>query len=443
MSDTTLLVRGAQVLTMDPRLGDIASADVLVQDGRIARVDPASGTAAPHGAQVIDARGMLMIPGLIDSHTHMWQAPLKGVGAGMWGMGDYNKHVFPLRERLVAQDMEDATFAGGVEMLDNGITAVLDFCHNTMSTDHAPLALKAHRATGQRVLFCYGMLGRFDTLEADHGWRLQQVRELAAQCAGDGLVRFGLALGSLEFTGMELFAKEARLARELGLPMTFHQNVAGQVQEIHAQGLLAGDMLPVHCNPILDSELDLLAQAGCGISFTPESEIGDGRDTSVMSRALKKGVYPTLGGDVPSRVALDLFSQMKIAFFTMRAYEAAQERIAGRWPLTRYRDTPHVQPRHMLEFCTVNAARALGLGDSLGRIAPGCHADFVLLRKPPYAPSLGDPAAHVVLQCGPADVHTVAVGGRLCKQDGGMAAGLRERAAQAHARVRERLFATA
>ena len=134
---------------------------------------------------------------------------------------------------------------------------------------------------------------------------------------------------------------------------------------------------------------------------------------------------------------------MKIAFFTMRAYEAAQERIAGRWPLTRYRDTPHVQPRHMLEFCTVNAARALGLGDSLGRIAPGCHADFVLLRKPPYAPSLGDPAAHVVLQCGPADVHTVAVGGRLCKQDGGMAAGLRERAAQAHARVRERLFATA
>ena len=307
MSDTTLLVRGAQVLTMDPRLGDIASADVLVQDGRIARVDPASGTAAPHGAQVIDARGMLMIPGLIDSHTHMWQAPLKGVGAGMWGMGDYNKHVFPLRERLVAQDMEDATFAGGVEMLDNGITAVLDFCHNTMSTDHAPLALKAHRATGQRVLFCYGMLGRFDTLEADHGWRLQQVRELAAQCAGDGLVRFGLALGSLEFTGMELFAKEARLARELGLPMTFHQNVAGQVQEIHAQGLLAGDMLPVHCNPILDSELDLLAQAGCGISFTPESEIGDGRDTSVMSRALKKGVYPTLGGDVPSRVALDLF----------------------------------------------------------------------------------------------------------------------------------------
>ena len=277
MNDSTLLVRGAQVLTMDARLGDIAAADVLVRDGLIARVDAASDASAPPSAQVIDARGMLMIPGLIDTHTHMWQAPLKGVGAGMWGMGDYNQHVFPLRERLVAEDMEDATFSCGVEMLDNGITAVLDFCHNTMSAQHAPAALRAHRATGQRVLFCYGMLGRFETLKADHGWRLQQVHELATHCASDGLVRFGIALGSLEFAGMELFAKEARLGRELGLPLTFHQNVAGQVQQIHEQGLLAADMLPVHCNPILDHEIDLLAQAGCGISFTPESEIGDGR----------------------------------------------------------------------------------------------------------------------------------------------------------------------
>ena len=78
------------------------------------------------GAEVIDASGMIVIPGLIDSHTHMWQAPMKGIGASLWGMADYSKHVFPLREKFAAEDMHDATFACGVEMLDHGITTVLD-----------------------------------------------------------------------------------------------------------------------------------------------------------------------------------------------------------------------------------------------------------------------------------------------------------------------------
>ncbi|HYF19738.1 MAG TPA: amidohydrolase family protein [Ramlibacter sp.] len=436
--DGALLVRGADVLTMDAGLGFRKGCDVLVQGGVITRV----GRELPAGdAEVIDAAGMLLLPGLIDTHTHMWQAPLKGLGAGMWGMPDYSRHIFPLRERFGPQDMRDATFAAGVEMLDNGITGVLDFCHNTMTPEHAPAALQAHRDTGQRILFCYGMLGKFDSLQADQAWRLKQVRELAGTCgSGSDLLRFGLALGSLEYTGIELFRREVQTARELGLPMSFHQNVAGQVHELHAAGLLGPDLLPVHCNPILDDELDLLAQAGCAISFTPESEIGDGRDTAVMSRAHRRGIATTIGVDVPSRVAMDLFSQMRITFLVMRAWEAAQERIAGRWPLTRYTNVPFVQPMHVLEFVTTKAAQALGLGGQLGRVAPGCLADLVLLRTPAYGPSLGDPAAHVVLQASIGDVQTVIVGGQVRKRDGQLVGDLRERAARATRDVRQRLF---
>jgi cytosine/adenosine deaminase-related metal-dependent hydrolase len=436
-SPNRLLFKGATtVLTMDATLGDLTGADVLVEGDHI--VAAGAGLAAD-GAEVIDASGMILMPGLIDSHTHMWQGPLKGLGAAMWGMGDYNRHIFHLREKFSAADMHDSAFATGLEMMDNGITAVLDFCHNTMTPAHAQEALRGHRRTGQRVLFCYGMLGRFDTLVADHAWRMEQVRSLHRELAAGpaSLLRLGIALGSLEYAGMELFEAELALGRELALPMSFHQNVAGQLLELNARGLLGADLLPVHCNPALDEELALLAAHGCGISFTPESEVGDGRPTGVIARAHKAGVTPSLGVDVPSRVALDLFSQMRLTFWLMRNEEAQAERAAGRWPLTRYPGTPRAQPRHLLEYVTVNAARALGLGSTLGRIAPGCLADLLLLRCGDFGTSLGDAANHVVLQTTVRDVDTVVIGGRIHKQAGRLVSADPAEARAANERVRK------
>ncbi|MDN8618901.1 amidohydrolase family protein [Variovorax ginsengisoli] len=437
----TLLIQGALVLTMDPALGDLESGDVLVEGRRIAQV----GTAleAPAGAQRIDGRGMILIPGLIDSHTHMWQAPLKGLGAGLWGTPDYQKHVFPLREKFDAVDMHDACFAAGTEMLDNGITTVLDFCHNTMTPAHAEQSIAAHRRTGQRVLFSYGMLGGFSTLAADHPWRLAQVREMAHEIGsggGDSLVRLGMALGSLEYSGLELVKTEIELGRALGLPMTFHQNPPAQIRQLGEAGLLGGDLLPVHANLAADDELDMLAACGAGISFTVEGEFGGGRAMNIIGRAHRAGVTPSLGVDIPSRVALDLFAQMRLTFQVMRAEEALAERITGRWPLARHPGTPHAQPRHMLEYVTVNAARAVGRGDELGRIAPGLLADLVLLSTGPYSMSLGDPAAHVAFQSTPADVDTVIVDGQVRKRDGRLVDLDRADAAEATRRVRERVL---
>jgi cytosine/adenosine deaminase-related metal-dependent hydrolase len=427
---------------MDAALGTIERGDVLIDGGRIAAVGAA--LQAP-GAERIDAAGMLVIPGLIDSHTHMWQAPLKGLGAALWGMADYSKHVFPLREKFSAEDMHDATYACGVEMLDKGITTVLDFCHNVMTPEHAERAIAAHAKTGQRILFGYGMLGSFKTLEADHPWRLQQVRALQRSMAGskDALLRLGLALSSPEHAGPKLMETEIRLGRELGLPMTFHQNPPGQIRALHQAGLLGADIVPVHANLAAEDELEALAALGGGISFTPEGEFFGGRSMSIIRRAHRAGVTPSLGVDIPSRVALDLFSQMRLTFGVMRNDEADEERLAGRWPLARRPGSPHAEPSHMLEYVTVNAARAVGLGGELGRLAPGCLADVVLLRTGPYGLSLGDPAAHVALQSTPADVDTVIVGGEVRKRAGRLTGLDPADAAAATRRVRERVLGTA
>ncbi|GII91519.1 amidohydrolase family protein [Sinosporangium siamense] len=417
MSEGRILLKGGTVVTMDPELGDIPNGDVLIGNGRIEQV--AAGIEAPD-AEVVDASGTLVIPGLIDTHLHMWQHPIRGLGAGLWGLEDYVTKVFPVRERFGPRDMHDATYTCAVEALANGTTTVLDFCHNILTHEHAEESLRAHRSTGQRVLFAYGMLGYEDRLAAERQSRLAHVSALHEELGSDpaALVRLGMAVTTLTYASIDEVRAEVEHARGLGLPMSIHQNVAGEITRLHEAGLLGADLLPVHSNNATDTELGLLAGCGCAISFTTEGEWGGGRPMSVVGRADRAGVLPTLGVDVPSRVAVDMLSQLRITFNIMRAAEAQAERDQGRWPLRRHGDTPYATPRRVLEYATVNGAKAVGLGDHLGTLTPGKQADVVVLRTGPFGVAVGDPAAHVVLQSTVGDIDAVLVAGRFRKRDG-------------------------
>ncbi|WP_067168836.1 amidohydrolase family protein [Microtetraspora niveoalba] len=412
-----ILIKGGTVVTMDPAHGDLDRGDVLVENGRIAQVG--ADLEAP-GAEVVDASGKLVIPGLIDTHLHMWQHPLAGLGADLWSDEDYGIKVFPVRERFTARDMYESTYTCAVEALSRGTTTVLNFCHNVLSEEHAEESLRAHRALGQRVLFAYGMLGHMDRLAAEHGSRLAHLDRIRGELAGDrdGLIRLGIGVTSLEYGGMELVRKEIEYGREHGLMMTIHQNPPGQILEMHQNGLLGADLVPVHANVATDHELGLLGACGCCVSFTTEGEFGGGRSMGVIARADRAGVRPTLGVDVPSAVAVDMFSQLRITLNIMRAVEAQVEREAGRWPLSRHPGSPLVSARRVLEYATVNAARAVGLADEIGSITPGKQADLVLLNTGPFGIGVGDPANHIVLQSTAADVDTVLVAGRFQKRAG-------------------------
>lgn len=432
-----ILIRGGTVVTMDPGVGDLVSGDVLVRDGRIAVVG--AGIEAV-GAEVVDASGMVVIPGLIDTHIHMWQQPLRGLGADLFGLPDYLETVWRYRERFSAGDMYGSTYACGVEMLGAGVTTALDFCHNTVTTEHVDEALRGHLETGQRVLFAYGMIGSLDAPAKDHGARLEQVAKIQ-DGLGDGLVRVGVAPGSLEYGGIEQAREDIEFARDRGLRMTLHQNPPGQIAALRDAGLLGGDILPVHANVATDEELGMLAAVGCGIAFTVEGEFGGGRSMSVLCRAERAGVMPTLGVDVPSEIAVDMLAQLRITYRVVRAMEAQEERDAGRLPLKRRPGVPFSTPRRVLEYATVNAARVLGMETEIGSITPGKQADIVLLRTGPFGVALGDPAAHVVLQSNAGDVDTVLVAGVFRKRAGELVGVDPERAARLSQETRDRVLA--
>ncbi|MEU5398182.1 amidohydrolase family protein [Streptomyces sp. NPDC005963] len=444
-TERRLLIKSATVLTMDPEYGDLTNGDILITGDRITAVGPDLTDRAPADAEVIDARGMIAIPGLIDTHMHAWQTPLKGLYAEGWTLDDYLSKVFYLREHFTPDDIYDATFSGSVQMLDAGVTGVLDFCHNVMSPEAADAGLRAHRLTGQRALFAFGMLGSFGAPPEDHAWRLEHVRRLHEEVnlGGDGLLRVGMALGSVEYGTLEQVTKEIGLARELGMRMSIHQNPPGQIHALHEAGLLGPDIVPAHANAASDGELAALAACGGGISFTPEGEFGGGGSMDILNRAHRIGAQPSLGIDTHTRVSIDLFAAMRLTYLLMRNVDADTERRAGRWPLTYSPDVPLIRPRHMLEFATVNAAAHLGLSDELGRLTPGRLADVVLVNTEPYGIALGDPAAHIVLQTTPRDVDTVIVGGQVRKQNGVLTDLDPTAAGAATRRVRERVFADA
>ncbi|SDI43273.1 Cytosine/adenosine deaminase [Sinosporangium album] len=419
MSDRRILIKNGLVITLDSELGDLPRGDVLIQGGRIERVGSGIEDAE---AEVFDAGGMIVMPGLIDTHLHMWQQPMRGLGADLWGMNDYISRVFPLRERFRAQDMFTSTYTCAIEALGNGTTTALDFNHNVLTEDHAEESLRAHRLTGQRVVFGYGMVGYADKIERERADRLKQVARMHAELGSDptSLVRMGLAPGTLTFSTVKGMRVEVEYGRGLGLPMTIHQNDAGEIYKIHEAGLLASDIIPAHSNNASDYELGLLAQCGCSIAFTTEGEFSGGRCMSVVGRADRAGVLPTLGVDGPSFVAVDMLSQLRFTFRIMHAMEAQHERQEGRWPLAHSPGVPFVTPRRVLEYATVNAAKALGMQDHIGSLTPGKQADLLVLRVDPYGVAAGDPANHVVLHSGVGDIDSVMVGGVFRKRHGAM-----------------------
>src|SRR3954468_11603488 len=153
MSARRLLIRNGVVITLDPRLGDLDRGDVLVEDGRIAAVGPRieAGDAA-----VVDATDRIVLPGLVDTHRHTWQALFRNIGSD-WTLAHY---LTGLHGTLSALYRPEDTYAGNLigtlEALDGGITTLLDWSHNLNTPEHSDAAIAALQETRSRVVFGHG-----------------------------------------------------------------------------------------------------------------------------------------------------------------------------------------------------------------------------------------------------------------------------------------------
>src|SRR3954468_18477071 len=189
------LIRGATVLTMDKQ-GDLPQADLLVQGDRIAAIAPALHA---DDAQAIDARGCIVIPGLVNAHLHTWQTALRGVAANWTLLEYFQKMHAGLATAFQPEDLHIATLMGAWNQLNCGTTTLGDWCHNNPSPAHNDAAIAALLASGIRAAFFHGTPkpdpkpGQKPFWEVPHP--RSEVERLSKRLPGkDGLMSLGLAI---------------------------------------------------------------------------------------------------------------------------------------------------------------------------------------------------------------------------------------------------------
>ncbi|HJR92499.1 MAG TPA: amidohydrolase family protein [Acidimicrobiia bacterium] len=403
------LIKGGTVLTLDPALGDLTPGDVLIENERILQIAPS--LEVDH-AEVIDATGMIVMPGFVDTHRHIWEGLLRNIGTDVPLEGRTSYISFVLHKLAPAFRPEDAYVGNLVSSLgaiDAGITTLLDWSHIQASPSHTDAVVQALRDSGMRAVFAYGFpwWGKWE--ERQPSWFVRAATEHFA--TRDQLLTLALAAPGPEFVDFEIARDHWKLAREAGARISTHVGVGSygqdaKVQEMGEAGLLGPDTTYIHCTTLNDTEIQMIVDTGGTVSLASPVEMMMGHGMPPIQKFLDRGLRPSLSVDVETNVPADMFNQMRSVLGLQRTLAAGQDKAPA-------------SMREILEYATVEGARANGLDDKVGTLTPGKQADIVLLRTDRLnVTPLHDPVAAVVAGMDSGNVDTVIIAGRVMKQGG-------------------------
>jgi cytosine/adenosine deaminase-related metal-dependent hydrolase len=409
------LIRGGRVLTLDPQLGELPRGDVLVLDGQI--VEVAEHVDLPGAGVIIEAEGMLVAPGLVDNHRHLWGTLLRGFSADHTFSDYFGQALLTISPRLTTDDVYLGCLLGAYEALNTGVTTVLDWNHGTNTRDHALSAVTALRDSGIRAVFGYSSPAA-DSVRPDAPPTVADLDAVQSVVQNDPLIGLAVATRnpeSADAAQLQRIADDIAQARRLGVPVTLHTGFGtgrSAPQWLSDQGLLGPDTTLVHGNAFTATDLALVAGAGGWLSVSPDTELQMGLGAPPLRAMLDAGVRPTVSVDVVAAAAGDLRVQLRLLLQTQRMLDHAAGRTG---PLLPWDAT--------LPYVTGHAAASLGLQDQIGRLTPGLQADLVLinLADPSVAPVSSATMAALTAPAGAVD--TVLVAGRTVKRGGQLVVG--------------------
>jgi cytosine/adenosine deaminase-related metal-dependent hydrolase len=409
-----LVFRGGTVLTMDAASTVHTAADVLVVGDRIAAVGPS--LEVPEGTEEIDASGGIVMPGMIDTHRHMWQTAMRGYGAD-WTLTQYFVWYYLEHGRKFRpEDIAAGNRLAAIESLDAGVTTTVDWSHNLQTIDHGEAALEALRSVPGRFVLAYGNIqaGPWEW-SADPA-----VRSLLERLRDDADDRMGVQI-AFDVTGDPAFPERAafEVARDLGIPVTTHAGVWGATNDdgirlMHENGFMTPETVYVHASTLTRDSYQRIAATGGSISVATESECSAGQGHAPTEQVLQYGIPVSLSMDTSVWWSGDMFSAMRATLNADRMAQHMDAHLQGD-TITHLR----LRAQQVVEWTTRGGAHALGR-DDLGSLEEGKKADVVLIKNDasPVSFPLLNPYGHVAFQAQRGDVHTVVVDGRVVKRDG-------------------------
>ncbi len=403
-----VVFRNGYIMTMDRELGDIAGGDVHIRNGEIVAVGKA--ITAP-GAAVLQANGMIVLPGLVETHWHMWNTLLRSFAGEKSDQG-YFPTAAAFGQVMTPEDMYHGARLAAAEALHSGITTAHDYCHNLRSREHAEADIRAVKEAGLRARWSYGWPQGLPDTQVCNLQDLEGLHRDWAEFANDGLLSMGFAWrGMFRNSALprEVYRPEFDMARRLGLPISAHiasaESAKGQIEAHAKENLLGKDVQIIHALSASPAEIEMIAKAGSAISVSPGSELRIGYGFTKINEFLDAGIR--LGVSIDSTALSgdsNLFESLKL----IRNIENA-----------RNHDEFKMSARRALELGTIEGARSLGFDDRIGSLKPGKRADVIMISTGQLNMGVFTDPAHMVVESSqPQNVDTVIVDGRILKRGG-------------------------
>jgi cytosine/adenosine deaminase-related metal-dependent hydrolase len=355
-----ILLKGGTVISMDPDVGDFETADVLIDGSSIAAVGPDLEASA----EVVDASNMIVMPGFVDTHRHMWQGQLRNIlPDGL--LSDYRRDITgAARDVFRPQDAYIGDLVIALGAINAGVTTCLDWSHIGNSPEHTDGAIEGLRESGIRGVYAFG-----SGAAGPENQFPQDIRRLRAEhfSSDDQLLTLALAAGPN--------SADWAVAREVGAPVTIHMTRTGQLPPL--AGAMGPDVTYIHVPNLLEQEWQLLADTGGHVSISAPIEMEMGHGIPPVQQALDHGIRPSLSTDQETEM------------------------------------------REVMEFATIQGAIDNGLGDKIGTLTPGKEADIIMLQMDAInVMPVNNAYGAVLLGMDTSNVDTVFIGGQAKKWRG-------------------------
>ena len=403
MAERTL-IKGGIVLSLDPKVGDFANGDVLIENGKIVEVRPNIETSTG-STTIIDASNRIIIPGFVDTHSHSYQGLLRNSLANGLVDPDYNRDVQnKLTPAYTPDDVHIGVLITALGFIDMGTTAIIDLSQISHTPEHSDACIRALQNSGIRAVYGYsrGAGGQSQ-------WP-QDIGRLQKEYFSSKEQLLTLALGA------SLDVKVLAAAREAQVPAVMHYRVnPAPGLALGKAGVLREGDLFIHCTHLNDDAWRMIKDTGGRISMSPPLEMAMAHGMPSVQDALDRGIRPSLSSDHGTTVGQDCFSMMRTTF-NLQRLRVLQRRRDG-----EKATPPLLTCRDVLEFATLQGARCANIDHKVGTLTPGKEADIVMLRADRLDVwPINNAASTVANMMNPSHVENVLIAGKPKKWRGHM-----------------------
>jgi 5-methylthioadenosine/S-adenosylhomocysteine deaminase len=419
-----IVIEGGTILTMEPRGAVIENGSVAIAGNQIAGI--ASGSAPGWTGKVkISARGKIVMPGLINAHTHLFQTLLRGCFAGL-PLTPWLKKVYAVGNHLSERDYSVGAKLGCLESLRSGVTTIVEHAFLHPSPDYADAAISVLRESGIRGVLCRAAMDtgelvpdgvrekignivkEWERLVGTYRDREQAMLSIMVGPNTPGVnATSDLVVAAKEFADTHGLRWNPHVAESQDINVRVRQmyGPSGVVEYFHSLGVLGDNLVGAHCVHLSEKEIELFAAANSAAIYNPVSNMFLGDGIAPVEELRRRGATVCLGTDgATSNGSQDMFEVMKFGSLLQKIRYGA-----GALPAAE-----------TLKVATLNAAQALGLGEKVGSIREGKIADVIVvsLRDKPHGVAVHDLPESIVYSGKSTDVETVIVNGRVVVENG-------------------------